>query len=167
MKIAPCLLPIVVLAAAILIVVPSSSPAAPCAQPAVQRSYAPYKAPAYYYPPATILIYPPSYYVGISHPDADLLERLESLKLQLERLESQRPEVRGQRSELNGSQVLVERCAACHTGANPKGGFRLDLTGFASEDKARAIEQVLAGAMPPRGGLPDAERKAVLRALVK
>ena len=75
--------------------------------------------------------------------------------------------------------LLTGRCLACHSGAKPKGG--LDLTrresalrggkGGAAVVPGRAAESLLwqrvdAGEMPPRGGLPAAE-KAVLKGWIE
>lgn len=52
---------------------------------------------------------------------------------------------------------ILQSCARCHTGANPKGGLLLDsqeaLDSLSAESKLLAMQRVMAGSMPPKSNL--------------
>ena len=68
------------------------------------------------------------------------------------------------------SSVIVQRCAKCHGGEDPKGGLWLDgtvdLRGEDAAAKRDAImQQVWRGHMPPKTPLTDAETASVIQEL--
>ena len=75
----------------------------------------------------------------------------------------------GADSALRGPQLLAARCASCHGGAEPKGGFRIASLGE-GPDRANAdlwrksLDYVRAEFMPPAeaGRLPDTDRHRLI-----
>ena len=135
------------------------------------RTYAAptYQAPAYYQPAATyypqtlvlgIFVPTPSYTVGVSAGDPAAKESFDAIMRRLDAIEQRQaaPQM------LQASRLTS--CAKCHTGESAKGGFVFS-DQMSAKDKARATQQILSGAMPPKAPLAADQRLAAVEELLK
>ena len=63
------------------------------------------------------------------------------------------------------ASAVMTRCAACHTGPNPKGG--IDLSRLSPEKRYKSVRQVMTDQMPKGKTLTDEQRQEVLHELLE
>lgn len=134
-----------------------------------------YVAPATAYAPF-LLLQQPSYYVGLSYPDAakdleyrELRLEIEKMRFQMERLTlpmQGQGQSQGQQALPLTASLTSAKCASCHSGGKGAGP-KIDFTALSPELKALSIERVLNGSMPPKSRLSKEERRQVNAEILK
>lgn len=123
--------------------------------------------PAGYYAvsrPVAVLYLNRTYSISYDSDTAALVEAIDRVAKAVESLRGPRAEAKA----TDGPGVIRQRCASCHAGANPKGGFVLvrdngEPALLAIEDRAKVLARVHSPdprhRMPPDKPLPAAESK--------
>lgn len=90
--------------------------------------------------------------------------KLEAATVQQQQVTTEHCQVEQTEQTRFNQTAFPQACMKCHTGANAKGDFHLDA--LTCKDKLRAIEQIVAGTMPPSGPLQGEEKTAAVNAIL-